>query len=68
MQFETWLRKQRNKKNKIGDLARYWIEFDCPKPFTLPYLENTDVENHVLDTYKAALRAYIKAIYLNPIE
>ena len=62
MTFEQWLRKQKERNDPIGDLAKDWIQTGCPKPFTLRELSKYNPCLEAINTYHKAINRYLEQI------
>lgn len=62
MQFETWLKKQKERDDPIGDLAKDYISDDECIKLTKIYLERKRVHAIVIDAFKDAVTDYLKYV------
>ena len=65
IKFETWLKKQKNRDDPVGDLANDYINDGEIKPFTLEYLKMKGACKDALVAFKEAHSEYTQENYEN---
>ncbi len=54
MKFTSWMKKQRDRDDPVGELARYYVQLGEPKIFDFNYLKINGVSVHLLRAHRQA--------------
>lgn len=61
-QFSSWLKKQKHRDDKIGDLARDYISSKDKQNITLKYLQDNHACDGAINAYKEAKKEFFEKI------